>query len=357
MNLDNHKIYQKLDKGMVTKSIELLPDQIRQVLSDARLIKIPREYSKVSQVVVNGMGGSNIGAKILKSAFAKELKVPLLIEPGYNVPAYVNKNTLYLISSYSGTTEEPLSVYQEVKKRGAKILAITENSKKSKLRKLMLKENIPGYTFTPNYNPSKQPRLGNGYTFFGIAVLLAKSGLLIIKVKNINNIIAELEINTIKLHPEAKTKNNQAKKIALKLKGKIPTLIAAEHLIGNIKTLRNQMSETSKQIPNYLTLPDLNHFALEGLAYPTDSKKMKIFLFFDSFLYHLRIQKRSELTKKVAKKNGTEILSYALKGKTKLAQSFELLQLGSWISYYLSILNNVNPEKIPFVDWFKKELK
>ncbi|MCD4761495.1 SIS domain-containing protein, partial [bacterium] len=183
MNIDNKKIFEKLDQGRVGESLEYLPDQMRQVLDEARLIKIPSDYKKVTQVVVNGMGGSNLGTHFTRSAWADKIKVPITITPGYEIPAHVNKNTLFLISSYSGTTEEPLSVYREVKKRGAKIVAITENSKQSRLAKLMLKENIPGYIFNPRYNPSEQPRLGLGYSIFGQAVIMAKAGLFEIKVR------------------------------------------------------------------------------------------------------------------------------------------------------------------------------
>ena len=52
-----------------------------------------------------------------------------------------------------------------------------------------------------------------------------------------------------------------AKQIAIKLHNKQPIMIAAEFLIGNVRTLRNQMCENSKHFATYLTLPDLNHFA------------------------------------------------------------------------------------------------
>lgn len=356
MNLDNLQKIKELDTGQVAESISLLPDQVRQVLHEARLIKVPQEYGKVTQVVVNGMGGSNIGARIIKSAFSDQIKAPISIAPGYQVPAHVNKNTLYIISSYSGSTEEPLSVYKEVKKRGAKIMAITSYGK-GKLGKLMIKDNIPGYIFKPKFNPSDQPRLGLGYTLFGIAVMLAKAGLFKIQAKEIEDIIANLEIWDRKLRPIIKTQNNKAKQLAMKLCGKVPTLIAAEFLIGNIKALRNQMSENSKHFPNYLTLPDLNHFAMEGLAYPASNKRTLIFVFFDSKLYHPRIQKRSQLTKQVVRKNNIEIVEHTLRGETKLTQSFEMLQFGTWITYYLGMLNGVDPVNIPWVDWFKKELK
>ena len=363
MDLNNIEEIKKLDTGQVAESIEFLPDQFRQVLDESRLIKIPASYTLstptfsklITNVVVNGMGGSNIGAKILKSAFADKLKLPLLIEPGYEVPAYVNKNTLYIISSYSGNTEEPLNAYEKAKKRGAKIVGITSYSSKNKLAKLMLKENIPGYVFNPKFNPSNQPRLGLGYTLFGTAIILSKAGVLKINKNEIKNIIAFLEIETRKLKPEAE--DNPAKKIAQKLYDKTPILVAAEFLAGNIEALRNQMSENSKHLPMFLTLPDLNHFAMEGLSHPVSNKKNMIFLFFDSELYRPRIQKRSELTKQIVKKNNIEVASHLLKGKTKLEQSFELLQLGTWITYYLGMLHKVNPSKIPYVDWFKEQLK
>ncbi len=356
INLDNQKIYKKFDTGGVAKSIEQLADQVRQVLEEARLVKVPADYSKVTQVIVNGMGGSNIGIRIVKSVFAYQLKVPVTITPGYEVPASVNKNTLYLISSYSGTTEEPLSVYKEVKKRGAKVMAITVDSKKSKLMRLMLKENIPGYIFKPEFNPSGQPRLGLGYSVFGVAMLLAKAGLFKIEVKKMEEIIASLELWDRELRPEVSMKTNRAKQIAYKLYNKQPVLVAAEFLAGNVQALRNHFCECSKNYASYLVLPDLNHFALESLANPKSNRENLAFLFFDSFFYHARVQKRSELTKEIVKKNKVAVISYKLRGLNKLEQAFETLQLGSWVTYYLAILNQVNPVNIPWVDWFKKKL-
>ena len=188
MQLNNLKQLKRLDKGKVGESISLLPNQVKQVLDDTRLIKIP-DSSKVSEIVVNGMGGSNLGAGIIKAVFSKELSVPLSIVPGYNVPKSVNKNTLYIISSYSGSTEEPLSAYSRAKKQGARIMAITSDNPKSKLARLMKKDNISGYIFKPIYNPSNQPRLGLGYSIFGMIIMLNKAGLLRIKTEEIKKLV------------------------------------------------------------------------------------------------------------------------------------------------------------------------
>jgi glucose/mannose-6-phosphate isomerase len=262
-----------------------------------------------------------------------------------------------VIASYSGGTEEPLEALRQAKKKKAKLMAVTAHDDKNPLEILMIKENIPGYIFKPNENPSGQPRLGVGYAIFGIMTMLAKAGLFKIVVREIEDIIASMEIWSRELRPEESSKKNVAKKIAQNLFNKIPVLVSGGFLAGNMHTMRNQINECSKQFATCLVLPDLNHYAMEGLTFPSSNKKNLTFLFFDSKLYHPRVQKRAELTKQVIKKNGISIVSYELKGETKLAQAFEVLQLGSWISYYLGMLNAVDPVKIPWVDWFKKDLK
>ncbi|MBU0722536.1 SIS domain-containing protein [Patescibacteria group bacterium] len=356
LNLDDQKIYKKLDADMMYKSIEMLWAQMKQVLDEAHLVKVPREYSKVTQVVINGMGGSNIGIGLVRAGLNDRIKLPITITPGYQVPALVDKNTLYLLSSYSGNTEEPLSVYNEVKKRGAKILAICELGD-NKLARLMMKDNIPGYMFKPEFNPSGQPRMGLGYSVLGAAMLLAKAGLFSIKESELKNVIAKLELSDQIFRPGEPVKINKAKQAAMKLYGRVPIITAAEFLAGNLNILRNQFNETSKNFATFLELPDLNHYALEGLINPKNNKDNLVFLFIDSSFYHARVQKRADLTKQIIKKNKIKYVEHQLSGKTKFEQALEMMQFGTWVSYYLAMLNNVNPAKIPWVDWLKKELE
>src|SRR3989338_11520415 len=156
MNLDDQKIFAELDTGKVAESIKSLYLQMRQVLEQSDSIKIPKEYGSVTQVVVNGMGGSNIGVGLAQAALSDRWKAPISITPGYEVLASVNEKTLYLISSYSGNTEEPLSVYEEIKRRGAKIMAICEAGD-NRLSRLMEKDNLPGYRFKADHNSNRQP--------------------------------------------------------------------------------------------------------------------------------------------------------------------------------------------------------
>ncbi len=117
------------------------------------------------------------------------------------------------------------------------------------------------------------------------------------------------------------------------------------------------MCENSKNLCYWLDLPNLNHYLLESLENPKGNSKQIVFWFIDSKFYNSRVQKRSKLTKEVVEKNNIKTISTALTGKDKIIQSFEMLQLGSWATFYLAMLNDIDPVNIPWVEWFKAKLK
>lgn len=357
MDLDKKDIFDSLDQHHVADSIDTLANQIKQVLKERDSIKSDEDYSQIQNVVLAGMGGSNLGIRILRHAFADQINVPINIVAGYGVPKYVDENTLYILSSYSGTTEEPLSTIKEARDRGAKLMIISQDTDKSILKHIAEEHNIPSYLFNPDANPSGQPRLGLGYSVFGIALLLEVAGIIKVDTAEIEGIADDLLAFSQKLNIESKTDDNMAKGLASSLLDKMPILVGAEFLSGNLHVLRNQLNENAKTFSSYLIIPDANHHAMEGLVNPSLNKEALTFVFFDSELYSDRVKKRMELTKEVVEKNGVEVLSIKMNMKTKQAQCFEALQFGAWASYYLGILYAVDPVAIPWVDWFKKELE
>ena len=103
---------------------------------------------------------------------------------------------------------------------------------------------------------------------------------------------------------------------------------------------------------------DLHKFPLT-LGKPATRPVLGVLLalvFFESAGDELKIRKRFALTREVAKKRGVEAVSYMLQEKTPLGQSFELLVLGSYVSFYLAMLYGLDPTPIPMVDWFKKNM-
>ena len=177
--LDDKKRIARLDRSGVAGSIESLGLQFRQAWDEATKIAIPKSYRKIDTILINGMGGSSLGGHIIEALYGEKLKVPIKVINSYTLPGFVNSRTLYIISSYSGTTEEPIGTFQDARKRGAKILLISTGGTVARYAK---RYRIPAFIFSPEFNPSNQPRMGLGYSIAGQLAMLKKAGHL--KVSN-----------------------------------------------------------------------------------------------------------------------------------------------------------------------------
>jgi glucose/mannose-6-phosphate isomerase len=352
-NLDNINQIKKLDSQNMIGSIDLLPAQIKQASAEVNKIDIPDDYKKVDNVVINGMGGSGLGAHIIQSVFFKKLRVPIANIHSYDLPGVVDKNTLYIISSYSGNTEEPVGSYEAARKRGAKILGIASEGK---LANLIKQGKIPGYVFSPKYNPCNQPRIGIGYSVFGLLGLLKKCNVIKLSDSDVNHVISYLEDLKHNFERKNLTGDNLAKQTADHLSGSIPVIVAAEFLSGNAHAMANQINENAKNFSTYHIISELNHHLLEGLRFPASNTRNIHFVFFESELYHERNIERIKITKEILRKNKIDYISYKLRGTSELTQSFEALMFGSYVSFYLSMINGIDPSPIPWVDYFKNQL-
>lgn len=351
--LDNISKIKKLDSQNMLGSLQALSKQAEQVWQQAKELKIPVDYKKVNRIVVCGMGGSAIGADVIRSVFATELKIPVLIVNDYNLPAWVDNQTLVIASSYSGNTEEAESAVKQVKTKGTKLVVIAAGGN---LQAFAKRNKIPALIFTTENNPCNSPRMGLGYSIIGQLALFSKLGLLRVGEKEIAAIIKTMQKYEALFGIKNQTKNNFAKQLAGRLLDRSVWYVASEHLLGNAHVAANQMNENSKRFGGYFALPELNHHLLEGMLNPKSNRETLLFVLLESKLYHPRNQKRYGITKKVLDKNSIQNINYICQEKNKLEQMCEVLVLSGYVSYYCALLAGIDPTPIPFVDYFKDQM-
>lgn len=351
--LDDPSLYKKLDCGQSYISIDALPDQCEQASSDASKLLFPDTYRGLSSIVFAGMGGSAYGARIIKSLFSDSLTVPVDIVNDYHLPSYVNKNTLVVAASYSGTTEETLSCANEAISKNIPLIGICNGGL---LGKLLNAAKASSYIFDPVHNPSGQPRLGQGYMQAGQISLLSSLDYLSVSTKEMTECIRQMREKGKTLSRENLFKKNSAKQLAQKIVDKEVILIGSGFLEGAIHAIRNPFHETGKHLAHYYIVPELNHHLMEGLSFPKTQQQLMFVLFYSSY-YQAPIQKRMSLTAEVVDKNNVGSIDINLTFQGKLAQVFELIQLGGFVTFYLAMLHGVDPALIPWVDYFKKKLK
>src|ERR1044071_114002 len=106
------------------KLIENFPNQLREAIEIANAAKLSPK-NNIQNIIVTGLGGYGIGGTILTELVSDYCKVPVLINKDYFLPAFTGPNTLVIVSSYSGNTEETLNAMQQALDKKAQIVCVT----------------------------------------------------------------------------------------------------------------------------------------------------------------------------------------------------------------------------------------
>ncbi len=349
--LDSREKIKAIDSHNLLGSVEALPDQILDTLGQIKDFVTPADYKDIKNIVVSGMGGSVLASHIIKNLYKSELKVPFDVVSHYDLPAYVDANSLVILASYSGSTEETLESAKQALERKAKVMVITGGGK---LYDLAVSNNWPTYKIDPKFNPCNQPRLAIGYAVIGQIMMLSKAGLIPDPSVSMPKIVAGLKEQVSQLNPDGS--NDLAKLMAFACYDKHVVFVAAEHLIGAAHVMNNQFNENAKSLTSEWHLPEFNHHYMEALSYPKLAKETTVFFFFNSALYHERVQKRVLLTKSLVEQKGYETQMILATTNTKLEQVFEVIQIAEFVAAYLPVLYSIDASGIPNVDWFKSEM-
>lgn len=331
------------------KSIGYYHAQFKESWNGANRVKIPKNFQGVSEVIIAGMGGSSFGARIVTAAFLDELTLPVHLIESYDLPEYADETTLVIVTSYSGNTEETVSVLEKARVKGCKIFAISSGGK---LKNAVDSGNIPGYIFDTTYNPSGSPRTGIGYIVGSTLGILAS-----LKFLDYSQQQAMRTVSFIKHFSELLSKSgDMVYKISSKIDGLTPVFFASEHLIPASYVIRNFMNETAKNLGFTAEIPPMNHHFLDGLSFPAEINKQFIFIYLMSSLYNERDKKRFEVSRGITKQKGINDLAITLGAKNKFDEIWEAIIIGSLVSYNLAVAHKVDPRTNEMVDLLKREL-
>ncbi|MEK7473953.1 MAG: SIS domain-containing protein [Patescibacteria group bacterium] len=327
----------------IKASIEALPRQIRQGWELGRSLNVPTGYRDINRVIISGMGGSSLGGHVLTTSCADRLKIPVELVNGYDLPAYVDKNTLVILSSYSGTTEETLATAKQAAQKRTRCIVLTGGGDLAKLAKA---KRWPLMLLDTEHNPSNQPRMGIGSSAMALHGLLASLGRLTLSPRDMERTAKAASIDV----------SDAAKTLATRIGNRVVLFLAAEHLVGAAHVTTNQVNENAKRMAVWFALPEFNHHFLEALSFPEKTKRDFVAVLFQSDSYHKQNQKRVTLTAEQLGKNSIESVIVTLEGASKIEEAWRLIRLGASTSLDLALASSINPEPVPNVEAFKKAL-
>lgn len=340
---------QKLDVGGMHRLMVEFPRQIKEAAALGQSIRLPLRGREFHQVLVAGLGGSAIGGDLIRAYLQPSLRIPFLVSRHYTLPAFVSSRSLVLASSYSGDTEETLSAFRQAVSSGARVVALTSGGK---LEALAAAANCPVVKLPAGY----PPRAALGFSALAVLWVLVSAGLAANPAADVEETVVLLEEMAERFRADRGRKENRAAQVARTLHGALPILYSSADLDAVGLRWKGQISENAKMLAYANVLPELNHNEIVGMENPVRVLKEIQLVILRDCEDHPQVQRRMAITGELLKPHVAGITEVWSEGRSRLARLFSLTYLGDFVSYYLALLNGVDPTPVRRIEALKKKL-
>ena len=326
---------------MMDQLISRFMDQLDEALAIGAAAEVRPLEKSIEHVYVAGMGGSGIGADFVANFIREEANVPYLVGKGYDIPAYVGTQSVGLVSSYSGNTEETLQSFEQMREAGARILCVASGGKLIKYAEELGLD----YVQVPDNWPS--PRACLGYSVVSQLHVMQKLGVIS------DRAIEEVKKSIVLLRRESDEIKEKAEKIAQFLHDKLPVIYSTDRFAPVSVRFRQQLNENAKMLCWNHVIPEMNHNELVGWR---DRNNKLAVIYFRSKDDFERNQTRIDINKEIIGNYTDTVIEVFAKGDSLIEQSFYFVHLGDWISWYVSQLRGMDSIEVNVIDYLKGEL-
>jgi len=327
---------------MMDQLIKKFPAQLKEAIEIGEKAVIHPHTKPIHKVVMAGMGGSGIGGEYVSDMICDECTVPYIVHSSYKLPAYTDENTLVIISSYSGNTEETLSALVQATQTKAKIVCIASGGK---IIEYAISNSLD-YIKLPSGWPS--PRACLGFSMVAQLFVLNKLGLIS------HATIDQVRMSSDLLSFEQEDIMQKAEKLAGLLVKKTPVIYTTDRNESVAIRWRQQINENAKVLCWHHVIPEMNHNELVGWKLKNEDLAV-IFLRNRDDLKKNQI--RIDISKQIISKLAPTVIEIYSKGQSLTEKMMYLTHLGDWVSWYLAKLNNVDASEIQVIDFLKAELE
>jgi len=339
--LDSKETMRSFDRKDMLSSLEQLPKHFSEGLRRGRMTGLARFTPR--NVFVCGVGGSAIGGDLLCEWLSSQSDVPCSVLRSYSVPPHLGKESLVIVASYSGNTEETLCMMDEVRKKRAKIVAVSSGGQ---LAQMSGTHEIP-FARLPT---GMMPRASLGFMLGAMLGIVERTGVASVD-RQFEEAIRVMESVGASCKSSKPTAENPAKRLAHELFGYVPVIIGYGLSRPIAKRWANQINENSKSLAFSSEIPELNHNEIVGWMRDSRSKGFAA-VFLDNEQGNKALIKRVEATKKMVARVAS-MHSVMSIGLSPLAQMMSLVLVGDYVSIYLGVLRKEDPSSNEPIDELK----
>lgn len=294
---------------------------------------------KINHVLICGLGGSGIGGSIAAEIAERRSKIPVSVCKDYLIPEWVGTDSLVVISSYSGDTEETLNALNQSMNRGAAIICITSGGK---IKEIALEKGLQ-LILIPGGMP---PRACLGYSMTQILGIIDQMDF-------VPGLLKEWEYATNFLQIQSEVIQKEAQEIGRSIASYLPVIYTSAGYEGIAIRMRQQLNENAKMLCWHHVLPEMNHNELVGWV-DKSPHISAVFLRNDDEYY--RTSKRFEICQEIISRFAEKTLILRSRGNNRLERMLYWIHLGDWISWFASEERNQDAMEIRVINHLKSQL-
>lgn len=342
--LDNPEKIHAVDKSNLLGVISSLPSQIERSKMLVTGLSVP--HITPTNIIISGMGGSSIGGELVRDWLSNQVTVPVLVNRTSGLPRFADRNTLAVMVSYSGNTNETLSCARHAMRKGCQIVGIASGGR---LEKFCRSGGFP-IVLLP---PGMPPRGAIGYLFSSVAYVLQEMALMRVE-EDIHEARSVLEEAQKSWTVNVDTKENTAKKIAKRMEKRTPIIYGHTFYNGVARRWQTQINENAKTMAWTGEIPEMDHNEVEAWAVDSKGKKF-ISIFLRDKHENSETRNQVEVIMEIVGKRSKTYEVWA-QGKTILSRMLHNMYLGDYVSFYLAVLKGVDPTPVRAIMEVKKKV-
>lgn len=303
--------------------------------------QLPKNIKKILFV---GMGASGIAGRIIKTFLDKRSKLPSFILETPDIPAFVETDTLAIVTSYSGNTWETVTALNELVEKKIPTIALSSGGEVAAIAE---RENIP-FILLPE---SKVPRAALG-NFLGILLTLLDLMDVLDGKKILESFQKQLDVYLPKFEEDTHYFNDFLDHVegceSFHVWGVSGDSAAFAY------RAQTQFNENAKVQAVTSCFPELNHNLIVGF---TDCKNSPLVLFFYTQFLTPELCKACDQIGDLLKKRGVNLYKVPILGDTWEEQLFHIILWSDFASTYLAKARGVEAAATELIDELKKRLK
>ena len=335
MNLEE---LEKIDTKKMFKVYDVWPDIAKESYEEE--FSKP-EFNDIDHIVFAGMGGSGTISDVFSSILSQN-DIHTSVVKGYLLPKTVDKNTLVVVTSVSGNTQESLTILENSKNSQAEFIAFSSGG--------MIKEYASKNKI--NYQEIKMERSPRA-SFSKYIFTILKTLELVIPVKksDVLDSISKMEMVQKNISSNNLNENNAALNLAKWITG-TPTLYYPDGLKSAAIRFKNSLQENSKM---HVVAEEVIEACHNGIVSWERNSNMQPILI-QGRHDHFKTIERWKILKEFFNSKQIEYKEISSVEGNIISKIVNLIYLLDYASIYHSVISGIDPSPVSAIDFIKEHL-